>query len=116
MLSLRLGLRRLALALPMLLLGIAGCETFDPGNPLIGRWTLTAPVLSGLALGSYEFRRSSMSALGLEQPVDYVVKDDGIQVIPKEFGVTLDIEMIDRDTARIKDPITGGLLTLRRQR
>lgn len=110
--SSRLGLPLAAL----ILLSVTACETFDPSNPLIGRWTLTAPVFSGLALGSYEFRRSSMTALGMDQPVDYEVRDNNIKVIPQEFGVTLDIEMIDHDTARIKDPITGGLLTLHRQR
>jgi hypothetical protein len=94
----------------------AGCETFDPGNPLIGRWTLTTPAGVGFALGTYEFRRSSMEALGLEQQVDYSVSGDTVLVVPQGFGPTLEVEMIDRNTARLNDPITGGLLMLRRIR
>ena len=98
------------------LLLATGCETYDPGNPLIGRWTLTAPVGMGMALGTYEFRRSSMRGLGLDQPVNYSVAGDTVTVIPESFGPTLEIELIDQNTARLKDPLTGGLMTLRRVR
>lgn len=94
----------------------AGCETYDPGNPLIGRWTLTAPIGMGMALGTYEFRRSSMRGLGIDEPVQYSVSGNEVTVIPESFGPTLDIEMIDANTARLKDPLTGGLMTLRRVR
>lgn len=99
-----------------LLLLAAACETYDPGNPLIGRWTLTAPIGLGMALGTYEFRRSSMRVLGLDAPVQYSVSGNEVTVIPESFGPTLEIEMIDANTARLKDPLTGGLLTLRRVR
>lgn len=94
----------------------AGCETYDPGNPLIGRWTLTAPIGLGMALGTYEFRRSSMRGLGIDVPVQYSVSGNEVTVIPESFGPTLDIQLVDADTARLKDPLTGGLLTLRRVR
>ncbi|MCW2242854.1 hypothetical protein [Azospirillum canadense] len=106
---------RAALAAALLLLA-AGCETYDPGNPLIGRWTLTAPIGLGMALGTYEFRRSSMRGLGIDEPVQYSVSGNEVTVIPESFGPTLEIEMIDANTARLKDPLTGGLMTLRRVR
>lgn len=109
-----------------MLLALAGCETYDPGNPLIGRWTLIAPIGlgagdvgtggMGMALGTYEFRRSSMRGLGFEQPVNYSVSGSTVTVVPESFGPTLAIELIDSDTARLKDPLTGGLMTLRRVR
>jgi len=107
---------RLALALAIAFLA-AACATFDPTNPLVGRWTAVAPLGAGdmgFALGSYEFRRNSMRAFGMEQRVDYSFSGNSIFVVPESFGPTFEIEMIDRDTARLKDPITGGLLTLRR--
>lgn len=104
----------LAAALTLFLVG--ACETYDPGNPLIGRWTLTAPIGMGMSLGTYEFRRSSMRVLGLDQPVNYAVTGNTVTVIPETFGPTLEIEMIDRNTARLRDPLTGGLMTLRRLR
>lgn len=99
-----------------LILLAAACGTLDPDNPLIGRWTLATPLAPGLTLGSYEFRRSTMSALGVEQAVDYSVSGDTVLVVPRNIGIGLEVEMIDRDTARLKDPVTGGLLTLRRVR
>lgn len=116
------------LAAALALLALAGCETYDPGNPLIGRWTLIAPIGLGtadagvggvgMALGTYEFRRSSMRmrGLGFEQPVSYSVSGNTVTVLPESFGPTLAIELIDADTARLKDPLTGGLMTLRRVR
>jgi len=98
------------------LLLASGCETYDPGNPLIGRWALTAPIGMGMALGTYEFRRSSMRVLGIDQPVNYSVAGDRVTVIPESFGPTLEIELIDQNTARLNDPLTGGLMTLRRVR
>lgn len=106
---------RAALAAGLLLLA-AGCESYDPGNPLIGRWTLTAPIGLGMALGTYEFRRSSMRGLGIDTPVQYSVSGNEVTVIPESFGPTLEIEMIDASSARLKDPLTGGLMTLRRVR
>lgn len=95
---------------------IAGCETYDPSNPLIGRWTLTAPIGMGMTLGTYEFRRSSMRALGVDVPVSYSVSGNTVTVIPESFGPTLELDLIDQDTAHLRDPLMGGLITLRRVR
>ncbi|HYH22950.1 MAG TPA: hypothetical protein VD995_30435 [Azospirillum sp.] len=103
------------LCLALLLAGaVAGCETYDSSNWLNGRWTLLAPVGEGLSLGTYEFRRSSMRALGLEQEVEYVVDGDAVRVIPHGFGPTLTVRFVDRNTASFRDPITGASMTLRR--
>lgn len=107
--------RRYALPLALLLV-LAGCETYDPSNWLNGRWTLLAPVGEGLSLGTYEFRRSSMRALGLEQAVEYVMDGDTVRVVPHGFGPTLTVRFVDRDTASFRDPITGASMTLRRLR
>ena len=96
------------------LLLAAGCETYDPSNPLIGRWTLTAPVGMGVALGTYEFRRSSMRALGLEQPVSYSISGNTVVIIPENIGPTLEVDLIDQNTARLKAPLIGSMMTLRR--
>ena len=106
--------------LAFLALTLAACATYDPGNPLQGRWTLTAPmgVLgdTGFALGTYEFRRDSMDVLGVEQAVDYAVSGNRVTVIPRGFGPTFEVRMIDETTAELRDPITGLPLTLRRVR
>ncbi|WP_448206652.1 hypothetical protein [Azospirillum sp. sgz302134] len=107
---------RTTLAAGLTLMLAAGCETYDPGNPLIGRWTLTAPIGMGMALGTYEFRRSSMRALGIDMPVSYAVSGNTVTVVPESFGPTLEIDLIDQDTARLRDPLTGGLMTLHRLR
>ncbi|HEY0833328.1 MAG TPA: hypothetical protein VGE72_05405 [Azospirillum sp.] len=104
------------LCLALLLAGAAACESYDAGNWLNGRWTLLAPVGDGLALGTYEFRRSSMRALGLEQDVEYVMDGDTVRVVPHGFGPALTVRYIDPDTAALRDPITGTPLTLRRLR
>jgi len=105
--------RRCALFLAVLL-ALAACETYDPTNWLNGRWTLQAPVGEGLSLGTYEFRRSSMSVLGFEQDVDYVMDGDTVRVVPRGFGPTLTVRFVDRNTATFRDPITGSTMTLRR--
>lgn len=107
---------RTVLSTAATLLLLAGCETYDPGNPLIGRWTLTAPVGGGVALGSYEFRRSSMRTLGIDVPVDYSVSGNAVTVVPEGFGPILEVEVVDENLARLRDPLTGGMMTLRRLR
>lgn len=107
---------RTAVLAGITLLLATGCETYDPGNPLIGRWTLTAPIAAGMALGTYEFRRSSMRTLGVDVPVDYSVSRNTVTVIPESFGPILEIEMVDENLARLRDPLTGGVMTLRRIR
>jgi len=112
------ALGRLGPAAALLLLLLAGCAGLDPGNPLIGRWTATTAALPGVSLGTYEFRRGSMTALGVTQEVDYAVSGDLVSVIPTGGGpgVTLDVTLLDEDTARLQVPVLGGIVTLRRVR
>jgi hypothetical protein len=95
---------------------LSGCEALDSAsNPLIGRWSVQAP--GGVfALGTYEFTRSRMRGMGLEQEVDYSVSGDVVRVMPKTFGPTLEARLVDRDTAELGSPLTGGLVTMRRVR
>ncbi|WP_448190551.1 hypothetical protein [Azospirillum sp. sgz301742] len=95
---------------------LAGCASYDPSNPLNGRWSLQAPIGAGFTLGTYSLYRDSAEILGVEQEVDYVIDGDRIQVIPRGFGPTLTIRMIDANTAELRDPLTGSLLKLRRLR
>ncbi len=108
-------LRPFRALLALAALAVAGCATgADPNNPLIGRWTMTAPVGPGFSLGTYEFSRSSMEALGFEQEVAYSVNGNRVTVVPRSFGPTLEVTMIDRNTAEFADPVTGSPFTLRR--
>lgn len=96
-------------------LALAAC---GGGNPLLGRWTLQAPMAQGITLGTYEFRRSSATLLGVEQPVEYSVAEDGssVLVVPQGIGLGFEVEIVDENTARLPDPLGGGMLTLRRLR
>ena len=93
---------------------LAGCASFDPGNPLNGRWSVQAPVGSGFTLGTYTFYSDSAEILGIEQEVEYVIDGDRVQVVPRGFGPTLDIRLIDANTAEMREPLTGSVLKLRR--
>lgn len=95
---------------------LAGCASYDPTNPINGRWSLQAPIGAGFTLGTYSFYRDSAEILGIDQEVDYVIDGDRIQVIPRGFGPTLTIRMIDANTAEMRDPLTGSMLKLRRLR
>ena len=106
---------RLTLVLAALAL-LAGCASYDPGNPINGRWSVQAPIGSGFTVGTYTFYRDSAEILGIDQEVDYAIDGDRIQVIPLGFGPTLDIRMIDANTAEMKEPLTGSRLTMRRLR
>ena len=89
----RHGLSRLALAAVLLL---AGCGYLDTSsNPLLGRWSVEAAG-GGFALGTYEFTRSRMRGMGLEQAVDYSIAGDRVRVIPKTFGPTLEAHLLDK--------------------
>jgi hypothetical protein len=93
-----------------------GCTSLESlSNPLIGQWTAEAPG-GAFSLGTYEFRSGRMMAMGLEQEVDYQVAGDRVRVIPRGFGPQLEATIIDRDTARLGSPVTGGLITLHRVR
>lgn len=107
--------RRLAAFAAVLAL-LAGCAAYDPGNPLNGRWSVQAPIGAGFTLGTYTFYRDSAEVLGIDQEVDYAIDGDRIQVIPRGFGPTLNIRMIDANTAEMRDPLTRATLTLRRLR
>ena len=102
--------------LAIVLLVLSGCEALDSAsNPLIGRWSVQAP--GGVFnLGTYEFTSSRMRGMGLEQEVDYSVSGDVVRVMPKNFGPTLEARIVDRDTAELGSPLTGGLVTMRRVR
>ena len=106
--------RFLSLAAALALL--AGCASFDPSNPLNGRWSVQAPIGAGFTVGTYTFYRDSAEILGIDQEVDYAIDGNRIQVIPRGFGPTLDIRMIDANTAEMREPLTGSRLTLRRLR
>ena len=105
----------LQLLLSVGLLLTASCASLEP-NPLLGRWTLSSPMAPGLVLGTYEFRRSSMTAFGVTQRVEYSVEGNDVLVLPEAIGIGLEITVVDEDTARLNDPVTGGLVTLRRLR
>src|SRR5690606_18149233 len=96
------------------LLSAVGCASLD-GNPLLGRWVATTPGLPGITLGTYEFRRSSMTALGVTQAVDYSVEGDRVLVVPRDGpGLGLEVAVTGPGTARLDVPLLGGLVTLRR--
>jgi hypothetical protein len=105
--------RLLAAALLTLAAGCSALESMS--NPLLGRWTAEAPA-GAFSLGTYEFRAGRMDAMGLQQEVDYRVEGDTVRVIPRGFGPQLEATMLDRDTARLGSPLTGGLITLHRVR
>ncbi|WP_431860704.1 hypothetical protein [Azospirillum sp.] len=107
--------RRLALFLAALAM-LAGCASFDPGNPINGRWSVQAPIGSGFTLGTYTFYRDSAEILGIDQDVDYVIDGNRVQVVPRGFGPTLDIRLIDANTAELTVPLTGSRVTMRRLR
>jgi hypothetical protein len=109
--------RWLGMTLPLAAVAavLASCASFEP-NPLLGRWTMSSPLVPGLVLGTYEFRRSSMTVLGVTQSVEYSVDGNNVLVVPKGIGIGFEITVEDDDTARLNDPVTGGLLTLRRLR
>ncbi|HYH39726.1 MAG TPA: hypothetical protein VD860_16015 [Azospirillum sp.] len=104
------------LAIAAALAVLAGCASFDPDNPINGRWSVQAPIGSGFTLGTYTFYRDSAEILGIDQEVDYAIDGNRVQVIPRGFGPTLDIRLIDANTAEMKEPLTGSRLTLRRLR
>ncbi|HSK40393.1 MAG TPA: hypothetical protein VK943_11560 [Arenibaculum sp.] len=108
-------LRSIAVTLALsCLLAVAACAGIDT-NPLTGRWIATTPALPSLTLGTYEFRRDSMTALGITQPVDYSVSGNTVLVVPEGGpGIALEVEIVDTDTARVNVPVLGGLVTLRR--
>jgi hypothetical protein len=101
-------------ALPLLFLLTACAGLGWEANPLIGRWTLTSAMAPGFTFGTYEFRRNSMTVLGVTQRVDYSVEGDRVLVVPEGPGIGVEVTVVDRNTARLSDPVTGGLLTLRR--
>ena len=94
---------------------LASCASFEP-NPLLGRWTMASPLAPGLVLGIYEFRRSTMTAFGVTQDVEYSVEGNNVLVIPEGIGVGIEVTIEEDGRARLNDPVTGGLLTLRRLR
>lgn len=101
-----------ALLLPLL----AACSVLESAsNPLIGRWTAEEPT-GAFSLGTYEFRPGRMDALGYQQEVDYRVSGNVVRVIPRGFGPQLEATLVDRDTAELGSPLTGGIVTLHRVR
>lgn len=94
---------------------LASCASFEP-NPLLGRWTMASPLAPGLVLGTYEFRRSTMTAFGVTQNVEYSVDGNNVLVIPEGIGIGIEVTIDEDGRARLNDPITGGLVELRRLR
>jgi hypothetical protein len=70
----------------------------------------------GLVLGVYEFRRSSMMAFGVTQDVEYSVDGNTVLVVTEGIGLGVEVTIEDDGTARLNDPLTGGLVTLQRLR
>jgi len=95
---------------------MASCASYFEPNPLLGRWTMSSPLAPGLVLGTYEFRRSSMTAFGVTQDVEYSIEGNNVLVVPEGIGLGIDVIVEDDGTAHLNDPVTGGLLTLRRLR
>ena len=58
---------------------------------------MSSPLAPGLVLGIFEFRRSSMTALGVTQDVEYSVEGNNVLVVPEAIG--LGIEVTSRTTA-----------------
>ena len=106
---------RMTLALAAVGAMMASCASFQP-NPLLGRWTMSSPLAPGLVLGVYEFRRSSMTAFGVTQDVEYSVDGNNVLVVTEGIGLGVEVTIEDDGTAHLNDPLTGGLLTLRRLR
>ncbi|PWC53773.1 hypothetical protein TSO221_10015 [Azospirillum sp. TSO22-1] len=104
------------LAIAAALAVLVGCAGFDPDNPINGRWSVQAPFGPGFTLGTYTFYRDSAEILGIDQDVDYAIDGNRVQVVPRGFGPTLDIRLIDANTAELTEPLTGSRLTLRRLR
>ena len=94
---------------------LASCASLEP-NPLLGRWAMSSPMAPGLVLGVYEFRRSSMTAFGVTQDVEYSVDGNNVLVVTEGIGLGVEVTVEDDGTARLNDPLTGGLVTLRRLR
>lgn len=94
---------------------LASCASLEP-NPLLGRWAMSSPLAPGLVLGTYEFRRSSMTVFGVTQDVEYSVEGNNVLVVPEGIGVGIEVTIDEDGKARLNDPVTGGLLTLRRLR
>jgi hypothetical protein len=95
---------------------MASCASYFEPNPLLGRWAMSSPMAPGLVLGVYEFRRSSMKAFGLTQDVEYSVEGNNVLVVLEGIGIGIEVTIEGDGTAHLNDPLTGGLLTLRRLR
>jgi hypothetical protein len=95
---------------------MASCASYFEPNPLLGRWAMSSPMAPGLVLGIYEFRRSSMTAFGVTRDVEYSVDGNNVLVVTEGIGLGVEVTVEDDGTARLNDPLTGGLVTLRRLR
>ena len=107
---------RMTLALAAVGAMMASCASYFEPNPLLGRWAMSSPMAPGLVLGVYEFRRSSMTAFGVTQDVEYSVEGNTVLVVPEGIGLGVEVTIDEDGTARLNDPLTGGLVTLRRLR
>jgi hypothetical protein len=107
--------RRVGMTLVLAAAGamMASCASFQP-NPLLGRWAILTPLAPGLVVGTCEFRRSSMTAFGVTQNVEYSVEGNSVLVVPEGIGLGAEITIEDDGTAHLNHPLTGGLVTLRR--
>jgi hypothetical protein len=110
--------RRVGMVVMLAATGVmmASCASFFEPNPLLGRWAMLSPLAPGLVLGTCEFRRSSMTAFGVTQDVEYSVDGNNVLVVTEGIGLGVEVTVEDDGTARLNDPLTGGLVTLRRLR
>ena len=95
---------------------MASCASYFEPNPLLGRWAMMSPLAPGLVVGTWEFSRSSMTAFGVKQDVEYSVEGNSVLVVPEGIGLGVEVIIEDDGTAHLNHPLSGGLLTLRRLR
>src|SRR5207248_1740994 len=98
---------------------VAGCANDPPveysSNPVLGTWRAEVPTPIGLInLGRWAFTPDQMSAYGHDQSVDYSYSGASVRVIPRDFGLELQLRMVDRNTARLTLPFIGDVVNLQR--
>ena len=57
-----------------------------------------------------------MTVFGVTQDVEYSVEGNNVLVIPEGIGIGIEVTIDEDGRARLNDPVTGGLVELRRLR